>query len=201
VQQPEQREQQALKQALLTQREQQALKQAAQAYSKALLLLQPEQPEQQKQRALKQVHQAYSKAQQQEQRALKQAHQTYSKALQAQQQEQRALKQAHQQKLQQESLFLGISAVCFIVMLILLLRQRNRISLTLTGQLICFFPEECIAELEALHKQMGSEQHSIWLIRMIMLQNFLELFLAFYVQINIENLWLPQHRGRKNTDK
>jgi hypothetical protein len=109
-------------------------------------------------------------------------------------------KKAVLHNLQQELLLLGISVASFIVMMLLLLRQRNRISLTLTGQLICFFPEECIAELEALHEKMKSEQRSNWLIHMIMLQNFLGLLWAFYVQINIENLWLPQHRGHKNID-
>ena len=143
------------------------------------------------------------RGQQARQQARQQTLQALQRAEQARQLEQalqRAL-QAQWQKLQQESLFLGISALCFTAMLLLLLRQRNQISLTLTGQFICIFPEECIAELEALHEQMKSEQRSNWLIHMIMLWTFLELFWAFYVQINIENLWLPQHRGRKNIDE
>ena len=107
------------------------------------------------------------------------------------------LMDGQQQKLQQESLFIAISVLCFIIMLILLLRQRNQISLTLTGQLICFLPEECIGELEALHQQLKSEHYSPTLVPIIMLQNILLLFFQFYVQINIENLWLLLRKGRK----
>jgi predicted PurR-regulated permease PerM len=85
---------------------------------------------------------------------------------------------------------LGISALCFIVMLIVLIKQRNRISLSLTGLFICFIPEECVAELEALGEQLKSEHLSTWFIRIIILKNVLELFYAFYIEINIQNLWL-----------
>jgi hypothetical protein len=132
-------------------------------------------------------------------------HELGSKLITKQEYEQISKLQQTRDKLGEQFLLeltlLMILASGFIAMLLLLLRQQNRISLTLTGQLICFFPEECIAELEALHQQMKSEQRSTWLIRMIMLRSFLELFLALYVQINIENLWLPQHRGRKNIDE
>lgn len=53
----------------------------------------------------------------------------------------------------QQFILLGISALCFMLMLLLLLR-RNQISLTLTGQLIIVLPEECIVELEAFHQQI-----------------------------------------------
>ena len=94
-----------------------------------------------------------------------------------------------------------MSAFCFIVVLLLLLRQQNRISLSLTGQLICFLPEECIAELEALRQQLKSEHHSIWLIRRIMFWTFLNLLWALYFQINIENLLFPPFGGNKKIDK
>lgn len=83
----------------------------------------------------------------------------------------------------------------------LLLKQRNRVSLNLIGQLITFIPEECVAELGALYQQKKSEQHSIWFIRTIMLWSFLELLWAFYIQINVENLWLPNSKERKKIDE
>ncbi|NEP13762.1 MAG: hypothetical protein F6K14_26885 [Symploca sp. SIO2C1] len=78
-------------------------------------------------------------------------------------------------------------------MLFPLLRLRNQVSLTLTGQL--FFPEECIAELEALHQRMKSQQRPLWFIRLKMLQEIVELLWAFHVHIKFENLWLP---GKNN---
>lgn len=65
---------------------------------------------------------------------------------------------------------------------------------SLKSKLICFLPEEYIAELEALHQQLKFEQCFNWVIHMIMFKNILELFWALYVQINIDNFWLPQHR-------
>lgn len=219
AQQAYQQTQQAQQAQQAYQQAQQALQQTPQAYQQAYHQAQQQaqqqayqQTQQQAfQQAYQQTQQAYQQAQQAHQQAYEQAlqalQQAYEQALQqAYQQEQQAFQQAYQakqQKLQLESLFLVISALCFMVILLLLqlLRERNQMSLTLTGQLICFFPEEYIAELGALHKQMKSEQRSNWVIRMIMLKNILELFLAFYVQINIENLWLPQYRGRKNIDE
>lgn len=119
-----------------------------------------------------------------------------------QQEYERILKLQHsrdevQSKLMLEFFLLLALASGFIRMLVLLLERQNQVSLSLTGQLICFLPEECIGELEALHQQMKSEQRSIWLIRMIILGNFLELLWAFYVQIKIDNLRLPQNKGHK----
>ncbi|MHC5725738.1 MAG: hypothetical protein ACYTXY_16705, partial [Nostoc sp.] len=101
--------------------------------------------------------------------------------------------------LQYQFMLLGISALSFILMLLLLLR-RNQISLPLTGQLIIFLPEECIVELEALHQQIKSEEDSIWVIRMIMLWTVLELLWALHIQINVENLWLPKGKGHNKID-
>ncbi|NEQ68751.1 MAG: hypothetical protein F6K21_25270 [Symploca sp. SIO2D2] len=94
-----------------------------------------------------------------------------------------------EQKLNQAWLFLGLSVLSFITLLLLLLRQRNQTSLTLTGQL--FLPEECIADLEALHQRMKSQQRPLWFIQLRMLQEVVELLWAFYIHINLENLWLP----------
>ncbi|MEH2081855.1 MAG: hypothetical protein V7K89_18290 [Nostoc sp.] len=101
-----------------------------------------------------------------------------------------------QTQLQQEFVPLISAVLMFILMLVLLLRQGNKISLPLTGQLIIVLPEECIAELEALHQQMKSDQRSIWFIRRIMLRSILESLWAFFILINFENLWLPRNKGR-----
>ncbi|NES24255.1 MAG: hypothetical protein F6K41_36420 [Symploca sp. SIO3E6] len=98
------------------------------------------------------------------------------------------------QKLNQAWLILGLSALSLITLLLLLLKQQNQVSLTLTGEL--FFPEECIAELEALHQRMKSQQQPLWFIQFRMLQEIVELLWAFYIHINLENLWLP---GKHNS--
>lgn len=84
--------------------------------------------------------------------------------------------------------------------MLLLLRQRNQIFLPLTGQLIIVLPEEYIADLEAFYQQMKSEERSIWFIRKKMLWTILELLWALHIQINVENLWLPQNKGRNKID-
>jgi len=97
------------------------------------------------------------------------------------------------QKLNQAWLILGLSLLGFITLLLLLLKPQNQKCLTLTGQL--FFPEEYIAELEALHQRMKSQQRPLWFIQLRMFQEVVELLWAFYIHINVENLWLP---GRHN---
>jgi hypothetical protein len=107
--------------------------------------------------------------------------------------------QMQAETLQQQFILLGISGLCFILMLLLLLR-RNQISLPLTGQLIIVLPEECVVELEAFHQQIKFEKRSAWVIRMIMLWTVLELLWAFHVQINVENLSLPKSKGHNKID-
>ncbi|NER52634.1 MAG: hypothetical protein F6J92_39545 [Symploca sp. SIO1A3] len=97
--------------------------------------------------------------------------------------------QFQKQKSNQAWLFLGLSVLGFITLLLLLLRQQNQVSLTLTGQL--FLPEECIADLEALHQRMKSQQCPLWFIQLRMLQEIVELLWAFQIHIRIENFWLP----------
>ncbi len=87
--------------------------------------------------------------------------------------------------------FLGLSVLGFTTLLLLLLRQENHVSLTLTNQLIVVFPEECVAELEVLHQRMKFQQHPLWLIQLRILQEVVELLWAFYIHINFENLWVP----------
>ncbi|MBC1225407.1 hypothetical protein GNF10_32895 [Nostoc sp. UCD121] len=122
-----------------------------------------------------------------------------AQAARAQAQAAQVVAQVEAQALQQQLILLGISALCFILMLLLLLR-RNQISLPFTGQLIIVLPEEYIVELEAFHQQIKFEKRSIWVIRKIMLWTVLELLWAFHIQINVENLWLPKSRGHNKID-
>ncbi len=110
-------------------------------------------------------------------------------------------KKAVLHNLQQELFFLTASVLGLITIVFLLLRQRVQISVTFTGQFILIFPEECVAELEALYQQMKSNELADWYIRIIILRNFLELLWAFYVQINIENFRLPKTNGHRKIDE
>jgi len=91
------------------------------------------------------------------------------------------------QQLNQAWLLLGLFILSFMALLFLLLSHRQQVSLT--GQF--FLPEEYIAELEALHQRMKSQQKPLWFIQLRMLQEVVELLWAFYIHIRIENLWLP----------
>jgi hypothetical protein len=136
---------------------------------------------------LAQAH--YKQSQAQYKQAVTQAH--YKQA--------QAVAQAQVQALQSQFTLLGISALCFLMLLLLL--RRNQISLPLTGQLIIVLPEECIVELEDFHQQIKFEKRSAWVIRMIMLWTVLELLWALHIQINVENLWLPKSRGHTKIDE
>ena len=102
----------------------------------------------------------------------------------------------------QQDLFvlIGVALLAF-ALLVILLRQRNPTSLSLTGQLNLVFPEECVAELGALREQLIVKGYPGWVVRLRMAQEILELVLAIYLQINIDNLWLPQKGSRKRNDE
>ncbi len=74
---------------------------------------------------------------------------------------------------------------------------------SITLELLSFFlvykllPEECVAELEALYKQLKSQKKPRWLIVIIIIWNFLELIFAVYIQIKIENLLLSIQKKKK----
>ncbi|NES00493.1 MAG: hypothetical protein F6J86_43060 [Symploca sp. SIO1B1] len=74
--------------------------------------------------------------------------------------------------------------------------KHKRRDYDITGKLARILPEECIGELEALHQRMKSQQRPLWFIQLRMLQEVVELLWAFYIQINLENLWLPGKNNR-----
>lgn len=53
------------------------------------------------------------------------------------------------------------------------------------------FPEEVVAELNCLRERLTYENKSVLQIRCILFYEVLRLIWAFYIQIKIENLWLP----------
>ncbi|MBC1225406.1 hypothetical protein GNF10_32530 [Nostoc sp. UCD121] len=99
-----------------------------------------------------------------------------------------------------ELFVLLVLASGFVGMLVLLLRQRNQISLPLTDQLIIVLPEEYIADLEALYQYKNSQDLPVWVIKKEMLWTVLGMLWAFHIQINLDNLWLPNSKGHKRID-
>ena len=61
---------------------------------------------------------------------------------------------------------------------------------------IFFIPEECVAELEVIHKELKSSGKNIWIIRFIMLWNIIVLLKSIYIQVAIENMLLPGKNKR-----
>jgi HEAT repeat protein len=89
---------------------------------------------------------------------------------------------------------LAVSLFLFLLTLFCL-RQLQRIAWK--DHLVCYFPEEVVGELIALRHELTKEKQSILLVETTLLYVVFTLFWAFYVQINIDNLWLPskdQHR-------
>lgn len=127
-------------------------------------------------------------------------------AMQAQQEQDQikqfksALEDAKQARAQlrwtEMALVLGFKSLLLILIIMLpsLLKMQNQTSLSFAGQLICFLPEEYIAELEALSEQLKSNNCPTWVIQTITFKCFLELMFAFYIQIKIDNFRLPSKR-------
>ena len=91
--------------------------------------------------------------------------------------------------LAKELLLFGVPTAFALISLLLLARQCS--SLSFTEQLLGVFPEEYVAELTALQQRMNTAGKPEWYIQLRMLQEVLELALALYIQINLDNLWLP----------
>ena len=100
-----------------------------------------------------------------------------------------------QAKLIQFTFLTSVSAIGLGLSALLLVRQRNRgITWNMTG--LCFLPEECVGELDTLYEGLKSEEKAIWTIRLIMLWNILVLLKSLYIQVAIEDLFLPSKNKR-----
>lgn len=93
--------------------------------------------------------------------------------------------------------FLGGSGIAILVLLLLMLQNLRQLQgITWVGYLNFYFPEEVVAELAALRAQLTQTQKSTWLIRYILFYEVLTLIWAFYIQITIDNFWLPSSDRR-----
>jgi hypothetical protein len=88
------------------------------------------------------------------------------------------------------SMFKSMLAILWILVSLAVLRRLEQF----------FFPEDYIANIKALHQRLQTRHKNRWLVRFIMLRAILESFWALYIQINIENLWLPKKSGSKRVD-
>jgi HEAT repeat protein len=75
------------------------------------------------------------------------------------------------------------------------LRQLQRI--VWQDHLICYFPEEAVSELIAFRCELTQAKKPTILIETTLLYVIFTLIWAFYIQINIDNLWLPSKDQRR----
>lgn len=88
-------------------------------------------------------------------------------------------------------LLLSILLITLTSLVFLLRRLRGSSHLSFNAQLVIFFPEECVAELGVLLQRMKKAKASPWEIRFRLLTEILTLLWVFYIQVKLENLWLP----------
>ena len=98
----------------------------------------------------------------------------------------------------------GIASVFYMLLsvstcLLFLQKIRNSNSTFLKTRLVIFLPEEYIAELEVLRCRMERNKAARWEIQLRICQEIIILFWVSYVQIKLENLFLPR-RDRKIDD-
>jgi HEAT repeat protein len=90
----------------------------------------------------------------------------------------------------------ALSAFSFLFLLTLFcLKELQRI--VWEDYLICYFPEEVVSELSALRSELTQAKKSTLLVETTLLYVIFTLIWAFYIQINIDNLWLPSKDQRR----
>ncbi|MEM8718069.1 MAG: hypothetical protein AAGE84_02005 [Cyanobacteria bacterium P01_G01_bin.39] len=89
----------------------------------------------------------------------------------------------------------SISTIGLTISALLLIQRRNQ-KITCNTISWCFVPEECVAELYELYEGLKAEEQAIWIINLIMLWNILVLLKSLYIQVAIENLFLPDKNQR-----
>jgi hypothetical protein len=92
----------------------------------------------------------------------------------------------------------GFALAAFLFLLVLTLfslRELQRI--IWQDYLICYFPEEVVGELTALRHELTQAKKSPLLVEITLLHVIFTLLWAFYIQINIDNLWLPSKDQRR----
>ncbi len=88
-------------------------------------------------------------------------------------------------------LLLSSSLLILISLLVLLANYKSPLKLSRTAHLMAFLPEEAMAELCCLKQRLQQGKMSPWEIRKRLTHEFLILFFAYYIQVQLENLFLP----------
>ena len=98
-----------------------------------------------------------------------------------------------QSKLIQFSLITTLSVVGFTSFFLLLIEHRKQnINWSMTGMYL--LPEECVAAMETLYQILQDGEEPTWKIRLIMLWNIAVLLKNFYIQVKVEDLFIPNKK-------
>lgn len=95
------------------------------------------------------------------------------------------------QLLLQSGILLALSSVLLIAILVVLTKSRTPYGLPAIAHFIAFLPEECAAEMGALHQRLKKKGIPPWEIRRRLCEEFLFLLWAFYIQVRLDNIYLP----------
>jgi hypothetical protein len=92
----------------------------------------------------------------------------------------------------------GSALAAFLLLLMLTLFSfRELQKIIWQDHLICYFPEEVVGELTALRHELTQANKSPLLVEITLLHVIFTLIWAVYIQINIDNLWLPSKDQRR----
>jgi hypothetical protein len=92
----------------------------------------------------------------------------------------------------------GSALAAFLLLLMLTLFSfRELQKIIWQDHLICYFPEEVVGELTALRHELIQAKKSTLLVEITLIHVIFTLIWAFYIQINIDNLWLPSKDQRR----
>ena len=88
-------------------------------------------------------------------------------------------------------IFLGCSLTAFGIVLFTLIQLRSPIGVSRPTHLVAFLPEDYVAELGALNNRLVKQNISSYQRRLRLLEEAISLFRVFYIQMPLENLFLP----------
>jgi hypothetical protein len=92
----------------------------------------------------------------------------------------------------------GFALVALLSLFLLTLFSLKELQKILwKDHLTCYFPEEIVGELIALRQELTQAKKSRIIIETTLLYVVFTLIWAFYIQINIDNLWLPSKDQRR----
>jgi hypothetical protein len=93
------------------------------------------------------------------------------------------------------TIFASITSLYLLLLALFSLRQLQKV--IWKDYLICYFPDEVVGELIAFRRELTEANKSTLSIETRLLYVVFTLIWAFYIQINIENLWLPSKDQRR----